>query len=129
MDAAPTASPADVPALTRAIVLGNVADASDASFVKSVIIPKGSALPAYAEVPLAFNAEQTEGAVHLFLGSENESTDAAVSANLGGISLIKDIATAETLLLTVTVDETGLTAEVVSVPSKTVVQTLKVALA
>lgn len=127
LDNAPTSSPENVIGLGRSILIRGTADIADS---KTNVFNKGCPLPAYAEVPISFPEDQTEGAVHFFLGPENEGTDAPVSAVIGGISIVKDATNAESLVLTVKIEEgKGLTAQIVTSTSKTVVQTLEVVFA
>lgn len=127
LDNAPTASPENVIGLGRSILIGGSADVAEA---KTTLFVKGCPLPAVAEIPLSFPEDQTEGSIHFFLGPENEGTDAAVSATLGGLAVVKDATITESLVLSVRVEEgKGLSAQVVTATSKTVIQTLEVAFA
>jgi len=124
LDNAPTASPT-IQALAQAIVISSHADAHDLHAMKVTLLPRGTPLSAVGELPLSFPADVTEGALHIFA---EDSTSALT--HLGGMSIIKDISSEEGYVLTVQVNqENGLSAQIIATTSKTVLQSLTIALA
>jgi molecular chaperone DnaK (HSP70) len=125
LDSAPTAAPSNAVGLGRSLLIG-----ATASEAQTTVFRKGCPLPAVAEIPLSFPGDETEGAVHFFLGPENEGTDASISLVLGGLSIVKNADSDEGLVLSVKADsESGLTVQVLTATSKNVLQTLEVPLA
>lgn len=123
MDNAPTASPT-IQGLAQAIVISSHADAHHPSASKVTLLPRGTPLTAVGELPLSFPADITEGTLHIF--AEDSTT---AMTHLGGLSFIKDISSEEGYVLTVHVNaENGLSAQIIATTSKTVLQSLTIAL-
>jgi hypothetical protein len=131
LDDAPTTAPATVLGLGRSIVLANASDPTVTFFQTQTVFYPNTALPSSTEIPVIFDVDQLEGSIHFFVGPDEglsaSAADPLVSEYLGGLTVVKDIASEENLVLIIQMDlDQGLQVQLVTSVSKTVIQSLDI---